>query len=234
MGDARTAQPSRAGAHEQQITVPKRPRTLDDLTRDLLASFMRGDKILGDVRPPGFWGNLAHAKAAVRFDLPASINLTMRLALFQPDIPQNTGTILRMAACMGVPVDIIGPTGFDMTDRALRRAGLDYLAHAEISRHLDWEAFEAGRAERPARLILATTHGAMAYTSVAFQPGDTLLFGRESAGAPAHVHAAADLRVCIPIAPALRSLNIAVSAAMILGEALRQTAGFPVLHRSSP
>jgi tRNA (cytidine/uridine-2'-O-)-methyltransferase len=170
----------------------------------------------------------------VRADLALSIDVTMRLALYQPDIPQNTGTILRMAACLGVPVDLIGPAGFDMTDRALRRAGLDYLAHAEITRHLDWEAFAAKRAERSARLILATTHGATAYTSVAFQTGDTLLLGRESAGVPKHVHAAADVRVCIPIAPALRSLNIAVSAAMILGEALRQTGGFPTLHRSNP
>ncbi len=151
----------------------------------------------------------------------------MRLALFQPDIPQNAGTILRTAACLAVGVDIIGPTGFDMTDRALRRAGLDYLAHVDITRHLDWDAFDAARAARGGRLVLATTHGASAHTSVRFHTTDSLLFGRESAGAPAYVHAAADLRVRIPIAPGLRSLNIAVSVAIILGEALRQTAAFP-------
>jgi tRNA (cytidine/uridine-2'-O-)-methyltransferase len=153
----------------------------------------------------------------------------MRLALYQPDIPQNTGTILRMAACLGVPVDVIGPTGFDMTDRALRRAGLDYLPHVHITRHLDWDAFAAERAKLQSRLILATTKGAVAYPSVQFQRGDTLLLGRESAGAPEYVHAAADMRVFIPMTPGLRSLNIAVAAAMILGEALRQTAAFPLL-----
>jgi tRNA (cytidine/uridine-2'-O-)-methyltransferase len=151
----------------------------------------------------------------------------MRLALYQPDIPQNAGTILRTAACLGVPVDIIGPTGFDMTDRALRRAGLDYLAHVEITRHLDWASFEGARAARGSRLILATTHAAVAHTSARFDAEDTLLFGRESAGAPPHVHDAADVRVRIPITPGLRSLNIAVSVAIVLGEALRQTAAFP-------
>jgi tRNA (cytidine/uridine-2'-O-)-methyltransferase len=157
----------------------------------------------------------------------------MRLALYQPDIPQNAGTILRMAACLGVPVDVIGPTGFDMTDRSLRRAGLDYLAHVEITRHLDWAAFEVARAGRPSRLILATTTGAVAYTDVKFQRGDTLLLGRESAGAPEPVHAAADIRVCIPMAAGLRSLNIAAAGAMILGEALRQTVGFPACGAGS-
>jgi tRNA (cytidine/uridine-2'-O-)-methyltransferase len=151
----------------------------------------------------------------------------MRLTLYQPDIPQNAGTILRMAACLGVPVDVIGPTGFDMTDRSLRRAGLDYLAHVEITRHLDWAAFEVARTRQSSRLILATTRGAVAYTDVQFWPTDTLLLGRESAGVPEHVHAAADVRVCIPMAAGLRSLNIAVAGAMILGEALRQTSGFP-------
>jgi tRNA (cytidine/uridine-2'-O-)-methyltransferase len=151
----------------------------------------------------------------------------MRLALYQPDIPQNAGTILRMAACLGVPVDVIGPTGFDMTDRSLRRAGLDYLAHVEITRHLDWAAFIVERGRRQSRLVLATTKGAVGYTDVQFRADDTLLLGRESAGVPEHVHTAADLRVCIPLAAGLRSLNIAVAGAMILGEALRQTAGFP-------
>jgi tRNA (cytidine/uridine-2'-O-)-methyltransferase len=151
----------------------------------------------------------------------------MRLALYQPDIPQNAGTLLRMAACLGIGVDVIGPTGFDMTDRSLRRAGLDYLEHVEIVRYLDWTAFDAARRSANIRLVLATTHGAAAHTATAFSASDTLLMGRESAGVPPHVHDAADLRVRIPIAAGLRSLNIAVAAAMILGEGLRQTNGFP-------
>ena len=148
----------------------------------------------------------------------------MRLALYQPDIPQNTGTILRMAACLGVGVDVIGPIGFDMTDRALRRAGLDYLDHVDLVRHIDWAAFQ--RARR-GRLVLATTHGAEAHTAVMYKADDVVLLGRESAGVPESVHHAAGLRVRIPIAAGLRSLNIAVAGAMILGEALRQTNGYP-------
>jgi tRNA (cytidine/uridine-2'-O-)-methyltransferase len=151
----------------------------------------------------------------------------MRLALFQPDIPQNAGTLLRMAACLGIGVDVIGPTGFDMTDRSLRRAGLDYLEHVEIVRYLDWATFDAARRVTNTRLILATTHGAIAHTAATFRSTDTLLLGRESAGVPPNVHDAADLRVRIPIAAGLRSLNIAVAAAMIVGEGLRQTNGFP-------
>jgi tRNA (cytidine/uridine-2'-O-)-methyltransferase len=153
----------------------------------------------------------------------------MRLALFQPDIPQNTGTILRLAACLGVPVDIILPTGFDSSDRSLKRAGLDYLDHVTIQRHADFAAFLAWRGQRQpaARLVLATTHGATAHVETRFQRDDILVFGRESAGAPEYVHAAADLRVRIPLVADVRSLNIAVAAAMVLGEALRQTGGFP-------
>lgn len=152
----------------------------------------------------------------------------MRLALYQPDIPQNTGTILRLAACLSVPVDVIGPTGFDMTERALRRAGLDYLRHVEITRHVDWPSFLAAQrsATGRSRLVLSTTYGSVPYTDFAFEPGDTLLMGRESAGVPVDVHTAADARIRVPIRPGLRSLNIAVAAAMILGEALRQTGGF--------
>ncbi len=154
----------------------------------------------------------------------------MRLALYQPDIPQNTGTILRMAACLGVPVDIIEPAGFDASDRALKRAGLDYLAHAVITRHASWQSFEGRRlaAAPPQRLILLTSQGPEPYTAVAFQPDDILLLGRESAGVPEAVHEAADLRVRIPIRPGMRSLNIAVAAAIVLGEAMRQTRGFPI------
>jgi tRNA (cytidine/uridine-2'-O-)-methyltransferase len=154
----------------------------------------------------------------------------MRLALYEPDIPQNTGTLLRLAACLGVPVDLIGPAGFDMTDRALRRAALDYLAHAEIARHESFSAFEAahrkGGMGLPSRLVLLTTHTETVYVDFAFRPGDTLLLGRESAGVPAAVHEIADVRLRIPMRKGLRSLNVAVAAAMVLGEALRQTGGF--------
>jgi tRNA (cytidine/uridine-2'-O-)-methyltransferase len=152
----------------------------------------------------------------------------MRLALYQPDIPQNTGTLLRLGACLGVPVDVIGPTGFDMTDRALKRAALDYLPHVEIARYASFADFEAARSRRRSRLVLLTTRGEMAYTSFDFQPADTLLLGRESGGVPDAVHGAADARLCIPMRAGLRSLNVAVAAAMVLGEALRQVGGFGV------
>ncbi len=153
----------------------------------------------------------------------------MRLALYQPDIPQNTGTILRMAACLGVPVDVIGPAGFDFSHRSLKRAGLDYLEHVEIVRHESFATFEAQRrAQAPApRLVLLTTHAEETHVSFSFRPDDVLLLGRESAGVPDSVHQQADARVRIPIRAGLRSLNIAVAAAMVLGEALRQTDGFP-------
>ena len=150
-----------------------------------------------------------------------------RLGLYQPDIPQNTGTMLRMAACLGVPVEIVEPAGFDVSDRNLRRAGLDYLDRVEITRHVSWQSFEEWRAASGARLVLATTKGALPYTDLAYRPDDVILLGRESAGVPEEVHAAADARIVIPMRPGLRSLNIAVAAAMILGEALRQTGSFP-------
>lgn len=153
----------------------------------------------------------------------------MRLALYQPDIPQNTGTILRLCACIGVPVDVIGPTGFDMTDRNLRRAGLDYLDHVDIKRHIsfaDFQTWRAGETGQP-RLVLSTTHAETTHLDFAFSPTDILLLGRESAGVPDSVHAAADARIRIPIRTDLRSVNIAVAAAVILGEALRQTKGWP-------
>lgn len=154
----------------------------------------------------------------------------MRLALYQPDIPQNTGTILRLAACLGVPVDLIGPAGFDLTDRAFRRAGLDYLDHVEIERHESFAAFDArlAAARPPPRLVLLTTRAANPHTTFAFRASDVLLLGRESAGVPEAVHARADARIRVPIRPGLRSLNVAVAAAMVLGEALRQTEGFPI------
>jgi tRNA (cytidine/uridine-2'-O-)-methyltransferase len=154
----------------------------------------------------------------------------MRLVLYQPDIPKNTGTILRMAACLGVGVDIIGPTGFDMTDRALRRAGLDYLDAVEISRHVSLETFLRDR--QPGRLVLLTTRGTFAHAEFSFKIDDNLLLGRESAGVPEAVHTLADASVAVPMRTGLRSLNIAVAAAMVLGEALRQVAGFPPIAAS--
>jgi tRNA (cytidine/uridine-2'-O-)-methyltransferase len=152
----------------------------------------------------------------------------MRLALYQPDIPQNTGTILRLAACLGVPVDVIGPAGFDFSERSLKRAGLDYLEHVSIVRHESFAAFDAGlTATVPApRLVLLTTHASVPHIGFSYRASDVLLLGRESAGVPDTVHARADARVRIPIRAGLRSLNIAVAAAMVVGEALRQTGGF--------
>jgi tRNA (cytidine/uridine-2'-O-)-methyltransferase len=151
----------------------------------------------------------------------------MRLALYEPDIPQNTGTILRLAACLAVPVDLIAPASFDMTDRALRRAALDYLSHVEIERHADFAAFLSAHRLRASRLLLLTTHASRLYADFSFRPGDTLLLGRESAGVPDAVHRVADARLRIPVRAGLRSLNVAVATAMVLGEALRQTGGFP-------
>ena len=157
----------------------------------------------------------------------------MRLALYQPDIPQNTGTILRLAACLGVTVDAIGPTGFDMTDRSLRRAGLDYLDHVILVRHESFAAFMKSRSitEPRPRLILLTSHGDVSYHEFAFLSSDILMLGRESAGVPLADHLSADARIRIPMKPGLRSLNIAVAASLVLGEALRQTGGFGELSR---
>jgi tRNA (cytidine/uridine-2'-O-)-methyltransferase len=153
----------------------------------------------------------------------------MRLALYQPDIAQNTGTILRLCACFGVPVDVIGPTGFDMSDRALKRAAIDYLTHVNLTRHTSFDAFmEQRSADRsPGRLILLTTKATTLHYDFAFAGSDTLLLGRESAGVPEAVHERVDARITIPMQPGLRSLNVAVAAAIVLGEALRQTGGFP-------
>ncbi len=149
------------------------------------------------------------------------------LAIYEPDIPQNTGTMLRLAACLGVPVEIIEPAAFDVSDRNLRRSGMDYLNSVTITRHISWRAFEERRRETGNRLVLATTKGAMPYTDFTYKTDDIILVGRESAGVPDEVHEAADARIIIPMQPGLRSLNVAVTAAMILGEALRQTNSFP-------
>lgn len=152
----------------------------------------------------------------------------MRLALYQPDIAQNTGAMLRLAACLDVAVDIIEPCGFVWSDRRLRRAGMDYLDGVALTRHDSWGAFQAARAARPpARLVLLTTKGDVRYDEFEFQSSDTLLVGRETAGVPADVHAAADARVAIPLAAAARSLNVALAAAIVLSEALRQTRQLP-------
>ena len=151
----------------------------------------------------------------------------MHLALYQPDIPQNAGTILRLCACLGVTAHIIEPAGFPISDKNFRRAGMDYLDQIDIRRHIGWTDFEIWRKSSGARLILATTRGAIPYPAFAFRPDDILLMGRESAGVPDEVHENADARLLIPMRAGLRSINVAVSAAMILGEALRQMDAFP-------
>ncbi len=146
----------------------------------------------------------------------------LRIALYQPDIPGNTGTILRLAACLGLSVDIIEPAGFDISDRNLKRSGMDYLAAVALTRHVNWERFEDWRRAEGRRIVLASTKAALPYTQFQFKPDDILLFGRESAGVPDHVHDVADDRVLIPMVQGQRSLNLAMSVAMISGEALRQ------------
>src|SRR6266446_4725732 len=158
-----------------------------------------------------------------RASLPGIYDL--RLALFEPDIPQNTGALLRLAACLGVEVDLIEPLGFLFDDRRLRRAALDYAARVAIRRHASWAAFLAERDPR-SRLVLLTTSGTVSLYRFAFAPSDTLLLGRESAGVPAFVHEAAFARAVIPLKEGARSLNGALAGAIALAEALRQTDGF--------
>jgi len=157
----------------------------------------------------------------------------LRLALYEPDIPQNTGALLRLAAAFGVAVDLIEPCGFLVDDRRLKRAGLDYLALARLHRHPSWAAFLEFFPAR-SRLVLLTTSGDVALHDFAFAAADTLLLGRESAGVPAGVHRRADARVAIPLQPGARSLNVALAGAVALAEALRQTAQFPALRSSEP
>jgi tRNA (cytidine/uridine-2'-O-)-methyltransferase len=146
----------------------------------------------------------------------------MRLALYQPDIAQNCASLIRLGACLGVPVDIIEPCGFLFSEKGFKRAGMDYLELASVTRHSSWSAFKP-----QGRLILMTTRAALPYTGFAFAPDDVILLGRESAGVPDEVHAAAQARLRIPMQAGLRSINVAQAAAMVLGEALRQTDGFP-------
>jgi tRNA (cytidine/uridine-2'-O-)-methyltransferase len=147
----------------------------------------------------------------------------MELALFQPDIPQNTGTILRLCACLGVQAHIIQPAGFAVSDRTFRRAGMDYLDQVTWMRHDSWTRFEEWRRGQGSRLLLFTTKGAVSYLDFRYEPSDILLFGRETVGVTDEVVAAADARLKIPMKPAMRSLNVAMAAAMVAGEALRQT-----------
>jgi tRNA (cytidine/uridine-2'-O-)-methyltransferase len=147
----------------------------------------------------------------------------LRIALYQPDIPGNTGTILRLAACLGLKVDIIDPAGFVLSDKNLKRSGMDYLASVAMTRHVNWDRFDAWRLSEGRRLVLASTKAALPYTHFDYAPNDILLFGRESAGVPDHVHDRAEHRVTIPMVEGQRSINVAMSAAMIVGEALRRT-----------
>ena len=149
----------------------------------------------------------------------------MRLALYEPDIPQNLGAFIRLAACLGTPLDIIEPCGFPVDDKRIRRAAMDYYDLAQLRRHDSWATFRRDRP--PGRLVLLTTSGATPLPQARFEPNDTLLLGRESAGVPAEIHGAADLRVRVPLQKGARSLNVALAAAMVLSEALRQTSGFP-------
>jgi tRNA (cytidine/uridine-2'-O-)-methyltransferase len=151
----------------------------------------------------------------------------MRIALFEPDIPQNTGTILRLAACLGLEAHLIEPAGFPVSDRAFRRAGMDYLDQVSIARHVSWEAFETWRRQEGLRVVLFTTRASKPYLDHKFRADDILLFGREYAGVPERVHAAADARLVIPMLPGLRSINVAMTCAMAVGEALRQTREWP-------
>jgi tRNA (cytidine/uridine-2'-O-)-methyltransferase len=150
----------------------------------------------------------------------------MQLALYEPDIPQNTGTILRLCACLGVTAHLIEPAGFPISDRHFRRSGMDYLEAVTIVRHASFAAFDEWRRSQNLRLILFSTRAATPYLEHAFNSADILLFGRESAGVPDRVHDAADARLVIPMQPGMRSINVAMAAAMALGEALRQTGGF--------
>jgi len=151
----------------------------------------------------------------------------MRLALFEPYIPQNLGAFIRLSACLAVPLHVIEPCGFPVDDKRIRRASMDYYDLATMVRHASWAAFR--RERPPGRLVLLTTRAAEAFPGVTFRPDDILLLGRESAGVPDEVRDAADLRLRIPLQAGARSLNVALAAAMVLGEALRQTSGYDAL-----
>jgi len=149
----------------------------------------------------------------------------LHIALYEPDIPQNTGTVLRMAACLGLPVEVIEPCGFVWGGKHMRRSGMDYLDHVDVTRHLNWDTFEGNLPDQ--RRILLSTKADQVYTEFDFHEGDILILGRESAGVPEDVHDAVDARVTIPLKPGLRSFNLAIAAAMVVSEALRQLNAFP-------
>ena len=151
----------------------------------------------------------------------------MKIALFQPDIADNVGAVLRLGACMAVPVEIVEPCGFPFDMRRIRRVALDYIDHVKLRRHASWDAFQAESDARGSRLVLLSTRGRLRYDEFAFAPTDTLLFGRESAGVPDAVHDASDAVLRVPLAREMRSLNVASASAMVLGEALRQTGLLP-------
>ena len=157
----------------------------------------------------------------------------MRLALFQPDIPQNTGTLLRLGACLDIELDIIEPCGFIFSEKTLKRAGMDYLDMVRYRRHHSWEHFLQYRAEHPeeyGRIVLLTTHASEPYYNFEFRPNDIILMGRESAGVPEEVHQTADARLLIPMNHNARSINVAMSTVMMVGECLRQVNGFPAME----
>jgi len=154
----------------------------------------------------------------------------MRLGLFQPDIPQNLGAAIRLCACLDAPLDVIEPCGFPLDDRSVRRAAMDYAVRAEVVRHRSWDDFLSGK---HGRLVLFTTRGALPFHDFAFRADDILLFGRESAGVPEEVHAAADARLFIPLAAGARSLNVVTAATLALGEGLRQIKAFPAAGRQT-
>jgi len=160
----------------------------------------------------------------------------MRLALYEPDIPQNTGAVLRLGACLGVAVDVIEPCGFLWDDRRLRRAGMDYLEGVSLARHASWQAFLAERGNRRenGRLVLLTTRATTSHVDFMFHTDDSLILGRESAGVPDQVHRAADAALRVPLMPGMRSLNVASAAAIVLGEALRQLDRFPATGTTTP
>lgn len=152
----------------------------------------------------------------------------MLIALFQPDIAQNVGSMIRLSACLGLPLHLIEPCGFPLDDRRMRRATMDYYAQATVVRHASWQAFlDARQTRHPGRLVLLTTRSTQSYTQFAFRKGDILLLGQESAGVPDAVRAAADACVTVPLAASARSLNLVQAACMVAGEALRQTDMFP-------
>jgi tRNA (cytidine/uridine-2'-O-)-methyltransferase len=157
---------------------------------------------------------------------PAPETIAVRIALYQPDIPQNAGAILRLAACLNVPVDLIEPAGFVLGNHGVRRAGMDYLEQVDLTRHISWDAFEGG-VTPPQRLILLSTKATERHIDFAYRPDDTLLVGRESDGVPQTVHARADAQLRVPMQAASRSLNVVTALALVLGEALRQQDGFP-------